>query len=484
MRKILEDTVNGNNIIQKEFDSHVIELDANKDSINHALKVDFSCILCASATKQTMAIFDLLDLRIKRGSDYMEPFTKLIKHPVMALFIAEKWKKTKAYFYTQSFIFISFLLSYSAFIINFFTRPDDYCSELEKIIFQKNSSSIKSSFVLGGERYKDEHHCQKQTIRMSKKFMANPLDDPFIVCEFCLMMFFSFLFVIEIYQAVVLRKQYFKELENYIEWVVLICTFLTMVLMEHIHQNTSQAAFIRGIAALGICAAWLELIFIIGRYPFRGGDFSIMFYNIIKKLARYLFAMFLMIIGFAFAFMVVNFGHDQESFENPIKSSIKTLTMALGEYNFEDMYNIFKEDSISRGFAMILLVLLILFGTITMVNLFIAVIISDITQLREDVYTQNLINMAQCSILVEELLPSCILNKMRVKNTINVCMHELCPKGCKGTRLPPNMKVVFEHLDKIAQKKAEMNKKTKDEERKGSSIYTQTTILKSGNAFY
>ena len=67
-----------------------------------------------------------------------------------------------------------------------------------------------------------------------------------------------------------------------------------------------------------------------------------MFYNIIKKLSRYLIAMLLMIIGFAFAFMVVNFGHNQESFENPIKSSIKTLTMALGEYNFEDMYNIFK----------------------------------------------------------------------------------------------------------------------------------------------
>ena len=67
-----------------------------------------------------------------------------------------------------------------------------------------------------------------------------------------------------------------------------------------------------------------------------------------------------------------------------------TLTMALGEYNFIDIYNSYRNDRISRGFAMILLVLLILFGTIAMVNLFIAVIISDISQLREDVYTQNL----------------------------------------------------------------------------------------------
>merc|ERR1712106_721809 len=129
--------------------------------------------------------------------------------------------------------------------------------------------------------------------------------------------------------------------------------------------------------------------------------------------------------------------------------------MALGEYNFEDMYNTFREDSISRGFAMVLLVLLILFGTITMVNLFIAVIISDISQLHADVYTQNLINMAQCSILVEELLPSCILSKMRVKTSMNVCMHNLCPKGCQGTKLPPNMKPVFEHLEIIAKEECD-----------------------------
>jgi len=170
----------------------------------------------------------------------------------------------------------------------------------------------------------------------------------------------------------------------------------------------------------------------------------------------------------AFAFMVVNYGHDQETFENPIKSSIMTLTMALGEFNFEDFYNTFKEDSTSRGFAMVLLVLLILFGTITMVNLFIAVTISDISQLREDVYTQNLINMAQCSIMAEELLPNCILSKMRVDDKETICMHELCPKGCKGTKLPSNMKQVFEHLKQIF----EETKKTKERE-----IFTNEIIL-------
>ena len=39
-------------------------------------------------------------------------------------------------------------------------------------------------------------------------------------------------------------------------------------------QESKEEAFVRGVAAIGICSAWLELICIIGRYPFYGGDFK------------------------------------------------------------------------------------------------------------------------------------------------------------------------------------------------------------------
>ena len=255
--------------------------------------------------------------------------------------------------------------------------------------------------------------------------------------------------MIAIYQASKLKMQYLQELENYIECFVLISALVTMIFKETILHESKEAAIVRGVTAVGICSAWLQLIFIIGRYPFSGGDFSIMFYNIIKKIARYLIIMILMIIGFAFAFMVVNYRHEQESFQNPIKSLMMTFTMALGEFEFVDMYNDFGEDSISRGFAMVLLVILILFGTITMVNLFIAVIISDITQLHADVYTQNLINMAHCSILVEELLPACILRRMKLESKVTICVHNICTKECTGILLPDSLNPVLEELRKL-----------------------------------
>eukprot|EP00092_Neocalanus_flemingeri_P000315 GFUD01000337.1.p1 GENE.GFUD01000337.1~~GFUD01000337.1.p1 ORF type:complete len:560 (+),score=128.32 GFUD01000337.1:393-2072(+) len=480
-RKLLEDAVNGNKIVKRELDIHVKATDDKEDSINYALEIDFEGILSEESPKQTMVLYDLLDLRVEKRSEHNEAFTNLIKHPVIASFIALKWKKTKWYFYTTSLIFMSFLLFYSVFIIYLFNRPEVYCSKLEKLLSEKNSKGILFPEDNSGTK-QEINECERHQARISKKFLAD-FDDNFIVCEVLFLTFFIFLSAMEIYQAIKLKRQYFKELENYIEWVVLISALITMMFKEIILQSNWEAAVIRGIAAVGICAAWLELIFIIGRYPFRGGDFSIMFYNIIKKLVRYVISMFLMIIGFAFAFMVVNYGHNQDSFENPIKSTMMTLTMALGEFNFEDMYNTFKEDSTSRGFAMVLLVLLILFGTITMVNLFIAVIISDISQLREDVYTQNLINMAQCSILVEELLPSCILNKMRVEDKMVVCLHSLCPKGCSGTKLSPNLKPVVDQLNEIAKLNSEEQDRTKSHKGKGSSIQTQAAILISGRTF-
>merc|ERR1711953_1123036 len=101
-------------------------------------------------------------------------------------------------------------------------------------------------------------------------------------------------------------------------------------------------------------------------------------------------AMFCMIIGHAFAFTVINYGQDVNSFGRPFKSVVQTLTIMLGEFDFDQVYNGFQTeggegvDKTSRSFAMILLILLILFGTVTMVNLFIAAIMSDLEQLKRD----------------------------------------------------------------------------------------------------
>ena len=104
------------------------------------------------------------------------------------------------------------------------------------------------------------------------------------------------------------------------------------------------------------CNVGLEVIFIIGRYPMRSGIFNTMYYTIVKRVIKYVLAMLFMVTGYAFAFMVVQYGHDTQSFTSPFKSIVKTLIMTLGEYDFDALYEGFMDDNyIDRVFALTLL---------------------------------------------------------------------------------------------------------------------------------
>ena len=45
---------------------------------------------------------------------------------MVASFIALKWKKVQKYFAIQSIIFISFVISYSSFLVYMFNRPENH----------------------------------------------------------------------------------------------------------------------------------------------------------------------------------------------------------------------------------------------------------------------------------------------------------------------------------------------------------------------
>ena len=110
-------------------------------------------------------------------------------------------------------------------------------------------------------------------------------------------------------------------------------------------------------------------------------------------------------------------------------------------------------DRTSRTFTMILLILLILFGTVTMINLFIAAIMSDLEKLKSDVTMQNLIFTAQCSILVEELLPRVLLKNIKLNERNVFCIHEICPTECSKEKFPEEIKHLSKDLKQLIDKK-------------------------------
>ena len=197
-------------------------------------------------------------------------------------------------------------------------------------------------------------------------------------------------------------KGYFSEFENILE---LFC--YSLVYSGLILQNDGYV--LKWISAFGICIAYVELIFMIGkpkywiknlldsiyvsksfagRYPMLGGSISLMFYNIIRRLFRALSSFLILIIGFGFGFFIMHHRSSFDTFENPLKAIFKTLVMSVGEFEFLDLYHAHEEDPYALAFTLALLLALITMATLVLINLLIAMIVSDLQELRSSGHIQ------------------------------------------------------------------------------------------------
>ena len=82
-----------------------------------------------------------------------------------------------------------------------------------------------------------------------------------------------------------------------------------------------------------------------------------------------------------------------DKFDNPGKSLLQIIVMILGEFEFTDLYQeSYNEDMLTLVFTMILLIGLIIFGSLIMANLIVAIIVSDVNTLAMAAKEQVLIN--------------------------------------------------------------------------------------------
>merc|ERR1719411_282079 len=228
-------------------------------------------------------------------------------------------------------------------------------------------------------------------------------DIPLCIVEICLVLTIIILLTQELWQWAALGRHYVYELENWFEWTILVLAITSLGL-----KHDSDVVSLKILSAIGICLAWIELIFLFGRYPFLSGKFSIMYYSITKRIVKAAFGFIILIAAFAFAFFIIHFNNETESFDDIFRSFLKVFVMTLGEFEFDELWtNSHPEDGsdgYSRHFTMLLLVLLIVFGTVTMVNLIIAIIITDIQWLQSVSRDQVLLHQAHHVVTIHALL--------------------------------------------------------------------------------
>lgn len=92
-----------------------------------------------------------------------------------------------------------------------------------------------------------------------------------------------------------------------------------------------------------------------------------MYYSITKRIIRTVLAFIILLCAFAFAFFIIHFGSETDSFQSVSKSFLKIFVMVLGEFEFEDLWQDSAKSGSGQVFTMLLLVGLIVFGSVIMV---------------------------------------------------------------------------------------------------------------------
>jgi len=226
--------------------------------------------------------------------------------------------------------------------------------------------------------------------------------------------------------------------ENGVEMVVRVFGIASLIIQDY-EQRLQYCS------AIAIMFTFVELIYRLGRLPsdveicgyrfqLPVGENSIMFYNMTKQIIKPLVNLFLLIQGTAFGLFILQKYSPHDHFENPDKSFVKTLIMALGEYDLNDLMEGDKMyiTSVGKDFTMALVVLLAILGSLVMINLIVAIIILDIQELRLQVKLQDTINKAYHVISHNLILPIEQVND----TPFDLCNHRLC-NDCTGIKINP-----------------------------------------------
>ena len=436
--KLLTLVTNGDKIVLEKLDSCITTSTEDTDDDDFAIRVDHKFLVDEDPRNLTL-VKDLLNLPRKLTSN-------ILTHPAITTFIERRWARTRPMFILSFVLYLVFLLLYSTFLSMMYTRnndgdnliripvqlptscdalipqarlltSDDQDGVMQRLgrtdddqsidvslgklvpdgissrgVNNKNKSPGKNKnkkddgdYEIKLEVIKEKKNKTRVTRAKTKAALFSGCsarrrwsDVSLCTVEALLLISILILLIVEAWQILALGKDYFLELENWFELLVLGLASSTMGLK-------SELDILAIVASVGICLAWIELIFLFGRYPSLGGSFSIMYYSITKRVVKTALGLILLVFAFAFAFFIIHFDNSNEAFEDVPKSVVKSFVMVLGEFEFNDLWESSESASsgLSQVFTMMLLVGLIMFGTIIMINLIVAIIITDISWLQK-----------------------------------------------------------------------------------------------------
>ncbi|CAG5022591.1 unnamed protein product, partial [Parnassius apollo] len=263
-------------------------------------------------------------------------------------------------------------------IINTLSKPTEFLEDVfdsyistNCLSFQDSSCEIKIDYrILMPTTCEIEQ--MKDTERIAP-FWLNPNIWGYIV--------YATIFLIlcqELLYMNVKSNRYFLQVETWVKFGSIgLATILPPAILI---TPWSSAEWLRHVATLALLLSWLQLMFLLSRFP-NGGYYVLMFGKVASNVIRILFTFAFLIIGFTLSFMIQF--HSHIPFEDPWAALVKTMVMLTSEFEYEALF----DEEHSKEFAnsliivrVIFLIFLILAGIVLM-NLLVGVAVNDINDL-------------------------------------------------------------------------------------------------------
>ncbi|XP_021197048.3 transient receptor potential channel pyrexia isoform X1 [Helicoverpa armigera] len=403
------------------FDSYISTNDLNLQDPNCEVTVNFQLFLPKLDENDQIKVIDAL---LKTGDRYGQ--SRLLLHPLLESFLYLKWKALLPFFYTVICFYAFFVLSLTLFVLSVFFYKD-----------------IKDTAPL----------VLNSTLWVVVLYITIFL----IVCQEVLYLKLS--------------NGYFRQLET---WVKFSSVCLAAILPFTTRLTLSEVVWPRHVATGAILLSWLEMMFLLSRFP-NWGYYVLMFGKVSTNVLKILLTFAFLLIGFSLSFMIQF--HSQPPFESPWAALVKTIVMMTSEFDYGDLV----EESDPAVFVKSILVvrviflMFVMFAAIVLMNLMVGVAVNDLYNLEVIGNVRRLAKQVELIGILENLynfnrfrgiLPYWLENVLRGKKCQK--MFVIRPNEPKSR----NYKMLPSHIREALFEKAQCRYKQTDDE-VGSQNYRE-----------
>jgi ankyrin repeat protein len=319
----------------------------------------------------------------------------LLTHPVMSTFLTIRWENVRCIFFLDMAFYVIFLCFLTVYILlseTYNTQNNEVAASNTTEPFSFNDSNIHRGNVTS------------QPNSSSLRFL-----------QIFLMILLFLLTVREMQQMILHRWVYVKSLENWLEILLIISTFIScsgVVESAEVKHHSSAIALLLG---------WLEMLMISGRLPLLSVQHE-MLRTVCWTFLRFMAGYVTLLIAFAFSFYILFRGSSEQGgedmFANPSISLLRTIVMFTGEFDASDL----SFDTLPYTSHVIFLLFVVLVA-IVLLNLLNGLAVNDTGEIRKDAERLSLASRAKLISRIERLvnvLPKCMKPSVELKEEMFV----------------------------------------------------------------